>query len=156
MDLCGNEPEIIIGDGRLRLAEQQDATFDILVLDAFTSDAIPTHLLTREALSLYLQKITHDGIIAFHISNRHIDLAPVLARLAADQGLVGLRIKFVPKPDEKNDGALGSNVVVVARNAEDLQFLKRNGQWFSLKSVGMGDLWTDNFSNVLGTVKPRE
>jgi hypothetical protein len=156
LDLCGNKPEIVVGDGRLRLAETPDAVFDILVLDAFSSDSIPVHLLTREALSLYLRKVTADGIIAFHISNRHLDLAPVLARLAADFGLAGLRKAYRPSAAEKNDGAIGSDVVVVAMNEEDLQFLNRYGEWFSLKSVGMGDLWTDNSSNVLGTLKPPE
>src|SRR5690606_11881108 len=76
--------EIIEGDARLRLEELPDTTFDLLVLDAFSSDAIPVHLLTREALALYLRKLQPDGWIVAHISNRYLDLESVWAALAAD------------------------------------------------------------------------
>lgn len=82
--------DIVLGDGRLSLADQPVGRFDALVLDAFSSDAIPVHLLTREAVDLYLSRLRPDGLLVFHISNRYLDLAPVLANIAEDAGLEGL------------------------------------------------------------------
>jgi SAM-dependent methyltransferase len=79
--------KVVLGDGRLRLSEEPSGRFDLLVIDAFSSDAIPVHLLTREALATFLDKLAPHGVIAYHISNRHLDLAPVVARLAVESGL---------------------------------------------------------------------
>src|SRR5690606_18454711 len=72
------------GDARLELAKDRGRAYALLVLDAFSSDAIPMHLITREAVALYRERLTDDGLIAIHISNRHLALGPVIARLAAD------------------------------------------------------------------------
>src|SRR5262249_1706310 len=72
---------VILGDARLGLLDAADAEYDLLVLDAFSSDAIPTHLLTREAIELYRRKLAPGGVIAFHISNRYLQLHPIVARL---------------------------------------------------------------------------
>ncbi|MGE3315859.1 MAG: spermidine synthase, partial [Planctomycetaceae bacterium] len=86
---CGRgDYEIILGDGRLKLAEADDGRYGMICFDAFSSDSIPMHLLTREALAMYLDKLSPDGTLVFHISNRHLDLRPVLAALAADANLV--------------------------------------------------------------------
>src|SRR5262249_45082582 len=82
--------DVVLGDARLRLREAPDHEFDLIVLDAFSSDAIPLHLLTREALHLYLDKLADHGLIAVHISNRFLDLAPVLGALARDADLACL------------------------------------------------------------------
>src|SRR5262249_47668474 len=74
--------EVLVGDARLRLREAADASYDLLVLDAFSSDSVPTHLLNRQALDLYLAKLKPDGILAFNVTNRYLDLKPVLADLA--------------------------------------------------------------------------
>ena len=79
---------MVVGDARLRLRDAPDGGYGLIVLDAFSSDAIPMHLLTREALRLYRDKLADGGLIAFHISNRYLDLAPVLGALARDAGLV--------------------------------------------------------------------
>jgi spermidine synthase len=79
--------DVRIGDGRLMLQDEASRRFDVLVVDAFSGDAIPVHLLTREAVMLYLQRIKQGGVIALHVSNSHLDLRPVVGRIAADLGL---------------------------------------------------------------------
>ena len=86
---CPPRSEVVLGDGRLTLSRVPDAHFGAIVLDAYSSDAIPVHLLTREALSLYLRKLAPGGVLVFHLSSRHLDLAPVLGGLAAGAGLDG-------------------------------------------------------------------
>jgi hypothetical protein len=86
---CPPEVDIVLGDARLTVPRAAAGSYDLIVLDAFSSDAIPIHLVTREALGEYLDKLTPGGAIAFHISNRHLDLEPVLARIARDANLVG-------------------------------------------------------------------
>ncbi len=90
LEVCGPEIEVVLGDGRQNVSGMPDDTFDFLVLDAFSSDAIPAHLLTREALAVYLRKLAPGGIMMFHISNRYVRLEPVVASLAADAGLSAL------------------------------------------------------------------
>ena len=96
---CPAELRIEIGDARVSLAKAQDRGFDLLVLDAFSSDAIPTHLLTVEALRLYLTKLVNDGILAIHISNRYLDLGPILGRAAKELGVNAL----IRSDDESTD-----------------------------------------------------
>ena len=81
LEQCGRACRVIIGDARLSL-ERSPATHDIIILDAFSSDAIPLHLLTLEAVRVYLSRLRADGFLAFHISNRHVNLRPALARIA--------------------------------------------------------------------------
>src|SRR5205823_11682265 len=100
---------------------------DLLVLDAFSSDAIPTHLLTREALQLYLDRLTPDGVLLVHVSNRYLDLAPLLARVAADidPTLIVRQNQDIPTPTEAERGKSRSLWVLVARREQDLEFLGR-------------------------------
>ena len=87
-DCRARSQDVVVGDARLRLRDAPDGGYGLIVLDAFSSDAIPMHLLTREALRLYRDKLADGGLIAFHISNRYLDLAPVLGALARDAGLI--------------------------------------------------------------------
>ena len=87
---------VVLGDARLALAHAPDLAYDLMILDAFSSDAIPLHLMTREALRLYLDKLAPGGVIAFHISNRMLDLAPVLGNLVADAGAAAMIERFRP------------------------------------------------------------
>src|SRR5690606_35482619 len=97
---CPPRVDVVLGDARLTLAEAPDGAFDVIFLDAFTSDAIPIHLLTREALGLYLEKLAAGGRVMFHVSIRHLDLEPMVARLAEDAGLVALINRSSPTPEE--------------------------------------------------------
>ena len=111
---CLPEPDILLGDARLTLAKESDGTFDYLMVDAFSSDAIPIHLLTVEALRLYLGKLSARGILALHVSNQNLDLPPVLeANLRALGNVSGIYVE-----GERGAGALASQVVLIARDSE--------------------------------------
>jgi len=88
---CRGDVRVVVDDARLALAREPDGSFDLLVIDAFTGDSVPTHLLTREALRLYGRTLAPDGVVAFHVSNKYLDFAPVVERLAADGGWLALR-----------------------------------------------------------------
>lgn len=146
--------EIILGDGRLRLVEGPDHGYQLLVLDAFSSDSIPMHLVTIEALRLYLSKLAEDGVLAFHISNRYLDLEPVVAALAEQEGLVCLtRSDRAPVGKEAEEGKAASQVVVMARKRSDLKGLALDPNWVPAQTRSNVAPWTDDFSNILGILK---
>jgi hypothetical protein len=132
------ETVMIVGDGRLEL-ERRDDRYDVLVLDAFSSDAIPVHLLTDEAFALYRSRLDDGGVLAVHISNRWFDFVPVLARLATSQGLVGR----VLETDV-------STWVLLAPPGEDLSPVASYG---APLPEGRGRLWTDDFSDLLSALR---
>ncbi len=138
---------MVPGDGRLTLAKAS-GQFDVLVIDAFSSDAIPTHLLTREAMELYLSKLSDDGVLAFHISNRSFDLAPVLARHAQDMKLVARKnADMFVSPMEAQQGKFESHWFVMAKTDQGLSGLARAAMWY--KPDVVGSLWTDDRSDIL-------
>ena len=140
---CGSRCTVVLGDGRLSLGRSA-APFDLLVLDAFSSDAIPVHLLTREAVQVYLSRLAQDGVLAFHISNRHLNLRPVLGALAADLGLTAYT-----QYDEIHDRAKDrtpSIWVVMARDPRALEGVTTDARW--RRQQPGPDVWTDDFSNV--------
>lgn len=144
------ETKLVEGDARLRLRDAADGGFDLLVLDAFSSDAIPVHLITREALELYVRKLAPGGMLAFHISNRYLDLEPVLANLAEDLRLVALGCDDMSLTDaEFATGREQSHWVVMARGAEDLAGFQRRARWSPLEGRAGVGVWTDDFSSPL-------
>jgi len=144
------ETKLVEGDARLRLRDAADGSYDLLVLDAFSSDAIPVHLITREALELYVRKLAPGGLLAFHISNRYLDLEPVLANLAADLRLVALGCDDMSLTDaEFATGREQSHWVVMARGAEDLAGFQRRARWSPLEGRAGVGVWTDDFSSPL-------
>jgi hypothetical protein len=142
--------EIVLGDARLKLREAADHTYGILVVDAFSSDSIPIHLLTREALEMYFQKLTEDGILAVHISNRHLDLQPVLANLARQLKLFALRQEDDDSDRRQVPGISNSDWVVLARRREDLGKLADDERWSAVQTDPQVGVWTDDYSNLLG------
>ena len=91
MEACADRCRVVIGDARVSLGKVPAHAYDLLVIDAFSSDSIPMHLMTREAISLYVSRLAADGVLVMHISNRHLILAPIVARLAASQGLTAVQ-----------------------------------------------------------------
>ncbi|MCZ6524807.1 MAG: fused MFS/spermidine synthase [Alphaproteobacteria bacterium] len=149
---CGADADVVLGDGRINLAEAPDGAYDLLVLDAFSSDAVPVHLLTREALALYMRKLAPGGLVMFQITNIFVDLDPVLANLVDDAGLAG-RIQYhLPLVEFSRPSRptydLRSTWVVVARTAADLEVLGHGPRWRPLRPEPIVGLWTDDFSNV--------
>jgi hypothetical protein len=146
---CRASCDIVLGDARLKLREADDHTYGILVLDAFSSDSIPIHLLTREALELYFQKMTEDGILAVHISNRHLDLQPVLANLARELKLFARRQYDNDADKRPVPGISTSDWVVLARRREDLGKLADDERWNPVQTDPSVGVWTDDYSNLL-------
>ena len=151
---CAPHARIEVGDGRLNLSRAPEGAFDLLVIDTFSSDAIPAHMLTREALALYLSRVREGGVIAFHITNQYLDLVPVLARLAADAKVAA----YMPGPRfdlqlEERLAALPSSWIVVSRDARRLEPLATEEGWKSVPAPAAGRIWTDDYSNVLGALK---
>ncbi len=148
------QPEIIFGDGRLQLAQAEDRQLDLLVMDAFSSDAIPVHLLTQEALELYLQKLKPTGMIAINITNRFLDLEPVIAAVAERLNLTGLhQYDRQVTPTEQEAGKTPSRWIILAPNPETLAPFRSDPRWQPLKSNLTIGAWTDDFSQVLPLIQ---
>jgi hypothetical protein len=150
---CAAAPlSIVLGDARLRLRDAPANAYGLIVLDAFSSDSVPAHLLTREALALYLSKLAPGGVIAYHVSNRSLELERVVGGLAADAGLVA-RV-FPDKEYDADAGHDSSTWCVVARNEQDLGALASDARWQPLDARGYKlELWRDDFSNVVTLFK---
>jgi hypothetical protein len=146
---CGDRCTVVLGDARVSLKRVPAGSHALIVLDAFSSDAIPIHLMTREALALYVSKLAPHGIVAFHISNRHLELQPVLARLAQDLGLAAISRNDEVSDSESDEGWAGSEWVLLARDAADLEPFGED--WDRIDSSSGPD-WTDDFSNILAVL----
>ena len=149
------ELEIIVGDGRVQLSKAADGTYDVIILDAFSSDSIPVHLLTSEAIALYKSKIKESGILVFHISNRFIDLKPVLAKHANTFRMTAVS-KYDQKPlEESETDRLPSDYGVMgASDSEAIGRLQKNGGWKELAVDPTVASWTDKYSNIINVLKP--
>ena len=147
---CSPKVDVILGDARLSLNKAPNRSYGLIVLDAFGSDAIPVHLLTREAINLYLAKLTDHGVLVFHISNRYLDLQPVLGTVAKDAGLSCLAEddNKVSETDIRN-GKFPSRWSVMARTKDDLGILARDPRWVSQAARPGARVWRDDFSSVL-------
>jgi hypothetical protein len=144
---CMPEADIVLGDARLTLAKESDGSFDYLLVDAFSSDAIPIHLLTVEALRLYLGKLAERGILALHVSNQNLDLPPVLeANLSALADASGVYVE-----GERGAGALASQAIVIARHAD---LLAPALSWHKARRLGGTSLrpWSDDYSEFISAV----
>jgi len=143
-----------VGDARISLAREAGARFDLLVLDAFSSDAVPVHLLTREAVELYRQRLNPKGALAFHISNRFLDLESVLAALAYDAGMQALAWADLAVSDEqRRAGRFPSHWMVLTDNSELAMALAASGEWQPPQRDLHGPVWTDGFSNIAGVFR---
>jgi hypothetical protein len=140
---------VVLGDARLSLQDVSGGHFGMLVMDAFNSDAIPMHLLTMEALDLYLAKLHPRGVLAFHITNKYLDLEPVLANLANARGLACWGRADVASKFEEERGKMSSRWVIMARQPSDLRCLAKDPRWHDLSGRAGGRPWTDSYSNLL-------
>ena len=147
---CGDRCRVVLGDARLSLAARTDTRYQLIALDAFSSDAIPLHLLTQEAMALYASRLAPHGMLAFHVSNRHLDLVPIVGRLAANANLTVLVREDRPLPGQPwaADKAQ-STWVMAARSPADFGGLPGEPGWALPLVTGATPLWTDDFSNVI-------
>jgi spermidine synthase len=143
-----------IGDGRLLIEAKADATYDIIFLDAYNSDSIPIHLITKEALTIYTKKLKPGGLLFFHISNRYLDLRPVLSKLADTLGLRAVYTIYMPDDEAKKTHAEASDWMIMAREESTLAPLVELPGWRRLKSKPGEPLWTDDYSNILPVISP--
>jgi hypothetical protein len=147
---CPADVEVTLGDARLSLQKASDRQFGTLVLDAYTSDTIPLHLITREALALYLRKLAPNGALIFHISNRHLRLERILGVLAQDAGLICLiQNDAAAGPTEfLTTGKINSKWVVMARDPAALGDLMHDARWVQPPPRLRTRLWTDDYASV--------
>ncbi len=147
-------PTIVLGDGRLGLAAEPDGEFGLIVLDAFTSDAVPVHLLTAEAIDLYFRKLAPDGLLAAHVTNRHVDLPLLVAGLAADRGLEAWEWIGGADVDEAgHDGRFPTRWFVLARDETAAAPLLAEPSWMRVPRIEGAPVWTDDFSNLVSLLK---
>jgi spermidine synthase len=145
---CPGDKRVILGDARLNLQQQANAQYGLLIMDAFSSDSIPTHLLTEEAVRMYRDKITDEGALVFHVSNRYLELRYVLGAISHKLALHGAYRQFEGDPE---DFTYSSIWVVLTPNEALLKTLT-DSQWRSFPSaIPDNQLWTDDFSNLLFT-----
>jgi spermidine synthase len=154
MNECAAGARIIVGDGRLKLKLEPDGKYDLIVLDAFSSDSIPVHMITVEAVDLYLSKLKPGGVILFHISNRFMELSSVVEAASRARGLVAYHNAMdlnLWRPD-KSRFDLMSQVAVVTRSAETLGALASDPAWHRGVAAGLPPPWADDYSNILGAI----
>ncbi len=152
---CGDRCRVVLGDARRSLVRAPDQGYDVIAVDAFSSDAIPVHLLTLEALHLYLRKLADGGVIALHISNRYLALRPVVGDLAGALGLACLAQQQHVTPAETKRGLSPSEWVVLARRVEDFGPLATDARWGRVTPRPHAAVWTDDFSNLISVLQWR-
>ncbi|MBL8310794.1 MAG: fused MFS/spermidine synthase [Burkholderiales bacterium] len=143
--------DVILGDARLSLEREANNQFSVLAVDAFSGDSIPMHLITQEAVRVFVNHVRSSGVVAFHVSNRFLDLPPVLAEIAAKEGLAGVVVEDPAQTD--NTLHSSSTWVLLARDASALRGIGDAGK--PLERRAGAPLWTDDFNNLLSVVKWR-
>ena len=152
---CAPDASIVLGDGRLTLAAEPEDAFELLLIDAFSSDSIPAHLLTKEAVELYLSRLSDDGVLVLHISNNFVQLNTVVARIAGELNVPALRQLYLRNNEGKEDQGVyrtsSSEVVILARSPDALAKFAEDARWKPLISDGKRP-WTDDYSNIVGAI----
>jgi spermidine synthase len=150
LSACAPNAKIVLGDARLTLADQPQAKFDYLLIDAFSSDSIPVHLLTKEALALYMSRLNEDGLLVFHISNKHLELQSIVAALAKDAGLA-IKTSSITRSNATLEDATSAAAAVFARKPETLAAFTAEKGWITPETHGVA-VWTDDYSNIPGAI----
>jgi hypothetical protein len=153
IDACEPDLKPVIGDARLTFAREADGTYDLIIVDAYSSDAIPIHLATREAMNIYKNKLAPQGAVLMHVSNRHLELSSVVVGIAEANELAS----WVYSEDTGRDSEyiFSTAVVVSAREEADIGTLAASDQWARTEAGDGQRIWTDDYCNVLGAVYRR-
>jgi hypothetical protein len=149
------EPDLkpVIGDARLTFAKEPDGIYDLIVIDAYSSDAIPIHLATEEAMAIYKQKLAPQGAVVMHVSNRHLELSSVVVGIADANDMKSW--VYSEDSGRDNEYIFSTSVVVSAREEADVGKLASSDVWAETEADEMQRVWTDDYSNVLGAVYRR-
>ena len=150
-DCAKGRIDYVIGDARLTVAKQPPAQFDILLIDAFSSDAVPAHLLTVEAVQGYLAKLRPDGVLILHLSNRNLDLMGPAQAVARKAGGWALAQEFRPEKDPEGAWESPEDAVIVAHNHEALATFRASGHW-RVADPFKARPWTDDYTNLAGSL----
>jgi spermidine synthase len=142
--------DTVLGDARLSLASEAPAAFDLLLVDAFSSDSVPAHMLTVEAIRLYLDRIRPDGVVAMHLSNHNLELLGPVASAAREAGAVALVQRYRPKQGETLLAGSGTDVILMAHNERALAPFRDDPRWAPAKPGA--PYWTDDYTNLVGAL----
>ena len=153
MKSCAPDARIVIGDARLSLESERSGRFDMLVLDAFSSDSIPVHLLTREAFKTYLDKLEPDGLLVIHVSNRYLNLVPAVANLGGEMHMKVLKRTFMPTSEEADRMITGATWMVLSKNAPLIARLASDTRWREIAPNPDFPTWTDSYSNIWSVLR---
>lgn len=148
---CPGEVKVTVGDGRIEASKKPDHYYSVIIADAYSSDALPIHLLTKEAVAMYLSKLRSGGVLAFHITNRHLNLAPILASMANDLQVPVLS-KSYPK-DTQDPLVFTTDWVIMTYNQALIERLISDNGWQPLPAQENGPVWSDDFSNILDVLR---
>ncbi len=158
LNQCAPQAQIVLGDARITIGQQPPNSLDLLAIDAFSSDAVPMHLLTREALAVYGRTLQANGIILFHISNRYLDLQPVIADLAQSGGWNSAMLQYSPTDEEQAANATVSVWIALSRNSQSLdRLVEASGEdslnWEILEPRPGFAGWTDDYASILPLIR---
>ena len=145
---CPPNSNVIIGDGRIEIAKADNGKYGLIIMDAFSSDSVPVHLLTSEAIDVYLSKLTNNGIIALHITNNYVNLEPIISSLAKEKGLAALIKRSSGGTDHLT---YASSWVILAKESANFLELRKRGGWRKLEKNNLKP-WTDDYSNILEAI----
>ncbi len=147
---CQPDMKPVIGDARLTFAREPDGVYDLIIVDAYSSDAIPIHLATKEAMAIYKAKLAPQGAVVMHVSNRHLELSSVVVGIAEENGLTSW--VFSEDSGRDNEYIFSTSVVVSARAEADVGKRAGSDSWIETDPTEGQRVWTDDYSNVLGAV----
>jgi len=147
---CGGNCDIVVGDGRLSIQGQPEHEFDLIVLDAFNSDSIPSHLVSREAVRMYTSKLKPDDILLFHVSNRYLDVERLATGVSIDEGLNAF---IRHDDDEEPTGKAASDYVAAVQHASDLDAIPHKEDWDEGHKPTEIKSWTDDYSNMMSVIR---
>jgi len=155
MDKCSIESDIRIGDARLKLNALKEKSQDIIMIDAFSSDSVPSHLLTKEAMKLYRSRLKDDGVLFFHTSNRLSDISSVVMRLAEDSGLKALYMKTLQdkfKDRPYSEFTTPSTGLLIGGHAQLDKIAQQDSEWQTYVPSPNVKLWSDDYTNVIAPI----
>ena len=152
LDSSAADVRVVLGDGRLTLAREPDGAYDCLVLDAFSSDSVPVHLLTQEAVALYARKLRPGGVLLFHLSNRHLDLAPFAAAAAESAGMACIESRDERTSEQVAEtGRQASRWMLASADPSMLESFSRDVRWEVPRVASRP--WTDARADIVAALR---